>query len=46
MSERIVQINFKFRASTADYQNLCQSIAEAFCRGSRAALENLAFESP
>lgn len=30
MSERIVQINFKFRASTADYQNLCQSIAEAF----------------
>lgn len=26
----ILQINFKFRASTADYQNLCQSVAQAF----------------
>ena len=30
MSARILQINFKFRASTADYQNLCQSVARAF----------------
>jgi hypothetical protein len=30
MPAKILQINFKFRASTADYQNLCQSVAEAF----------------
>ena len=30
MSEKIVQINFKFRASAGDYHNLCQSIAQAF----------------
>ena len=30
MSAKILQINFKFRARTADFQNLCQSVAEAF----------------
>jgi len=30
MPAKILQINFKFRATTADYQNLCQSVAEAF----------------
>jgi Putative mono-oxygenase ydhR len=30
MSAKILQISFKFRGTTADYQNLCQSVAEAF----------------
>jgi len=30
MPAKILQINFKFRASTTDYQNLCKSVAEAF----------------
>jgi hypothetical protein len=30
MAEKILQINFKFRASTPDYQRLCGSIADSF----------------
>jgi hypothetical protein len=29
MSEKILQINFKFHASTSDYHDLCQSLAQA-----------------
>jgi len=30
MPAKVLQINFKFRASAADYQHLCESVAEAF----------------
>ena len=30
MPAKILQINYKLRASLADYQNMCQSVAEAF----------------
>ena len=30
MSPKLLQINFKLQASTAEYQGLCQSIAQAF----------------
>jgi len=33
MPAKILQINFKFRASTADYQNLCQSESRVFQAG-------------
>ena len=32
MTQKILQINFKYRSATADYENLCGSIAEAFAR--------------
>jgi hypothetical protein len=30
MSAKLLQINFRLRASTSEYQSLCQSIAQAF----------------
>lgn len=30
MSPKILQVNFKLKASTPEYQSICQSIAQAF----------------
>ena len=30
MPAKILQINFRLRTSTSEYQNLCQSVAQAF----------------
>jgi len=30
MAVKVLQINFRLKASTPDYQSLCQSVAQAF----------------